>query len=170
MNGDTTLLFSATMKIIGVNPYVLVSAVRARALKPDWKKPMPVLVRVNGEPKKSRWRINMMPRGDGSFFLYLAGVVRKASKTGVGDRVALELAFDEKYRGGPAALPAWFRSALKASPPAKKAWDARRPSAQKEMLRYLMNLKSPEARARNVARAIAILEGKAVKLAGIERL
>jgi hypothetical protein len=158
------------MKIIGVNPYVLVSATRARALKAGWKKPMPVLVRVNGEPRRTPWRINMMPTGKGSFYLYLHGEVRKVSKTGVGDRVDIELTFDEKYKGGPAPIPAWFRSALNASPAARAGWTASRPSRQKEILRYLTTLKSAEARARNVVRAIRILEGKPAKMAGIERL
>lgn len=157
------------MKIVGVNPYVLVSAARARALKPGWKKPMPVLVRINGEPKTTPWRINMMPTGKGSFYLYLHGEVRKASRTGVGDRVDVEIVFDEKYRGGPAPMPAWFRSALRASPAARAGWNGSRPSRQKEILRYLTALKSAEARARNVARAIAILAGRPAKMAGIER-
>jgi hypothetical protein len=157
------LRFHAPMKIIGINPYVLVSAARARALQPGWKKPMPVRIRVNGHPKAKAWRINMMPTGKGSFYLYLHGDVRKASGTGVGDRVLVEVAFDGNYRSGPAPLPLWFRAALKASPKAKRTWDARRPSAQKEMLRYLMHLKSPQARARNVARAVAILERSAVR-------
>jgi hypothetical protein len=161
--------FSATMKIIGVNPYVLVSIARAKALKPGWRKPMPVLVRVNGSPKAKPWRINMMPRGNGSFYLYLHGEVRKASKTAVGDRVAIEVAFDEKYRGGPAPMPLWFRSALRANAGALAGWKACAPSRQKEVVKYLTNLKSAEARARNVDRAVRMLAGEKVKLAGIEK-
>jgi hypothetical protein len=164
-----SLTFNATMKIVGVNPYILVSAARAKKLKPAWRKPMPVLVRVNGEPKSKPWRINMMPMGTGSFYLYLHGEVRKASKTGVGDRVRIEVAFDEGYKGGPAPMPAWFRSALKKNPLALAGWKSQRPSRQKEILRYLMNLKSTEARARNVDRAVRLLAGEPVKLAGIER-
>ena len=145
------------MKIVEINPYVLVSAARARQLKPGWRKPMPVLVRVNGAPKRA-WRINMMPTGRGSFYLYLHGDVRKASKTGVGDRVEVEIAFDEAYRGGPGPLTSWFRAALAASPKALRTWNARTPSAQKEMLRYLVHLKTPAARVRILAKAIALLE------------
>lgn len=168
MNAENTVRFDATMKITGVNPYVLVSAARARAIKPAWRKPMPVLVRVNGHPKKAPWRINMMPRGDGSFYLYLAGVVREASKTGVGDRVSVEVEFDQKYRGGPAPMPTWFRSALAKNAAARTGWNARTPSRQKEILRYLMNIKSPDVRSRNVEKAMRLLAGKQVKLAGIE--
>src|ERR1700756_2865592 len=70
-------------------------------LKKNWRKPLPVLVRINGKPKQS-WRINMMPTGDGSFYLYVHDTIRNASGTTVGgDRVTVELSFDRDYRGGP---------------------------------------------------------------------
>src|SRR5689334_4525566 len=96
--------FKATIEIRGINPYVLVSAARAQKIKASWKKPMPVLVRINGKPNEP-WHINMMPVGDGSFYLYLHGDVRKASKTKVGDRADIEVEFDDGYKGGPTMLP-----------------------------------------------------------------
>jgi len=42
-------------------------------LKSDWHRPMPVRVQVNGKARYPRWRINLMPVGDGDFFLYLLG-------------------------------------------------------------------------------------------------
>jgi hypothetical protein len=155
----TMLRFKAEIQIIGINPYVSVSAVRAKKLRTDWRKPMPVLVRVNGEPKKA-WKINMMPVGDGSFYLYLHETVRKASKTGVGDKVEVEVEFDCEYKSGPDAMPGWFRSALNKNAKAKKAWSALPPSRQKEIVRYLARLKSPEAQQRNLEKAIAMLEEK----------
>jgi len=59
-----------------------------------------VSVQVNGKPD-TPWRINLMPVGDGDFFLYLHGQVRKASGTSVGDVVSITLAFDDEYKGGP---------------------------------------------------------------------
>jgi hypothetical protein len=56
-------------------------------------------VRINGKPEKA-WRINMMPVGDGSFYLYLHGDIRKASGTAVGDRVRVEMEFDPAYKNG----------------------------------------------------------------------
>jgi hypothetical protein len=154
------LRFTALMKIHGVNPYVLVSAKRASQLKPDWRKPMPVLVKINRKPEKS-WRINMMPVGDGSFRLYLHGGVRKASNTGVGDRVRVEVSFDTKYRGGPMhPMPAWFRTALAKNPTAKENWDGLTPSRKKEVLRYFASLKSREARERNLTRGLQALSGE----------
>ena len=93
--------FRARIKIRDGNPYVDISRSRARALKPGWRRPLPVLVRVNGQPARKPWRINLMPTGTALI-----------------------------------------------------------PSRKKEILRYFSWLKSPEARERNVARAIHVLSGK----------
>jgi bacteriocin resistance YdeI/OmpD-like protein/uncharacterized protein DUF1905 len=154
-----TLRFQSQIKIYNGNPYLLVSAARAATLKSGWRRPMPVLVRINGKPKMP-WRINMMPVGDGRFYLYLHGDMRKASGTKVGDRVSGEVSFDDAYRGGPMhPMPVWFRAALRMNPAAKKGWEALIPSRKKEILRYFSWLKSPEARARNVDRALHVLSG-----------
>lgn len=155
------LSFSAIMRIVNGNPYVYVSATRAKAIRPNWRRPLPVLIRINGEPKQRPWRINMMPVGKGDFYLYLHGDVRKASQTKVGARVRVEIEFDSAYRNGPMhPMPAWFRIPLSRDAKAKEAWDALIPSRKKEILRYFSWLKSTEARARNVARALHVLSGK----------
>ena len=147
------------MEIRDGNPFISVSAARASALRPGWRKPMPVRVRINGQPDDA-WKINMMPRGDGGFYLYLHGDLRKASKTGVGDKVTVDVEFDEEYWPGPLhPMPSWFQQALDAKPKAKKAWDALIPSRKKEILRYLARLKSDEARERNLKRAMNVLAG-----------
>ena len=155
----TTSRFTAVIEIRGVNPFILVSASRANAIKPDWRKPLPVLLRVNGKPAKA-WRINMMPVGDGGFYLYLHGDVRKASGTAVGDRVRVEIDFDPSYSNGPQhPMPPWFKEALAANPDVLKNWTALIPSRKKEILRYFSGLNSPEARARNLAKALHVLSG-----------
>jgi hypothetical protein len=156
---ERALRFSARIEIREGNPYVLVSTDRVRALKPDWRQPLPVLVQVNGLPDPP-WRINLMPAGDGSFYLYLHGDVRRASGTQVGDEVEIRLRFDEDYRGGPAhPMPDWFRDALEANEAALRNWEALIPSRQKEVLRYFSWLKSDEAKQRNLERAMHVLSG-----------
>ncbi len=151
--------FSAVIKLRGINPYVLVSAARARAIKPDWRKPLPVRVRVNDAPVKPV-RVNMMPAGDGTFYLYLREEIRKASGTGLGDRVQVEVSFDEGYRNGPMdPMPSWFRAGLRKHRQAKAGWEALTPSRQKEILRYFAALKTDEARARNLERSLTFLSG-----------
>ncbi len=151
--------FRAKIELKGINPFVMVSAARARRIKADWKKPLPVLVQVNGQPEPA-WRVNMMPAGDGSFYLYLDGVVRKASSTDVGDTVGVSVVFDPAYRSGPQdeMLPA-FAARLDEDAGIKARWDGLAPSLRKEILRYLANLKSDAARQRNIDRAIGVLSG-----------
>ena len=158
--------FTAVIQIRGVNPFILVSASRANAIRPGWRKPLPVLVRVNGKPANA-WRINMMPVGNGSFYLYLHGDIRKASSTAVGDRVCVEIDFDASYRNGPQhPMPRWFKRALAGNPPAMKSWTALSPSRKKEILRYFSGLNSPDARARNLAKALHVLSGETGRFMG----
>jgi hypothetical protein len=153
------LRFRSVIEINNINPYVLVSASRAARIRKGWRRPLPVRVRVNGKPDKP-WRINLMPLGDGSFYLYLHGDVRKASNTKVGDTVTVELEFDDEYKSGPAhPMPPWFSEALDSNRRAREAWEGLTPSRQKEILRYFSHLKSPEAKARNLQRAIHVLAG-----------
>ena len=158
------LRFKRTIEIVGVNPYLYVSAAQAGTLRCGWRRPMPVLVRINGAPRSQPWRTNMMPLGDGAFRLYLQTTVRQASGTRVGDTVQADVRFDAKYRGGPQqSMPAWFRRPLRANRKAWAAWQALIPSRKKEILRYLSQLKSPAARQRNVARALRALAGQPVR-------
>ena len=154
-----SIIFTATIKKRGINPYVLVSAELAAQLKENWRKPLPVLVRVNNKPEPP-WRINMMPAGDGSFYLYLSREVLKASNTQVGSLVEVKLQFDANYKPGPAhPMPTWFSEALEQNQLAKEGWDELTPSLQKEILRYLDRLKSIEAQTRNTQLAIHVLSG-----------
>lgn len=153
------LHFKTIMQINIGNPYVLVTAAQATKLKKDWHKPMPVLVQINGQPDPA-WHINMMPIGDGSFYLYLHGSVRKASKTKVGDLVTVDVDFDKAYRNGPMHdMPDWFEVALHENTTALSNWEALPPSRQKEVLRYFSWLKSEEARDRNLEQVMHVLSG-----------
>jgi hypothetical protein len=96
----TASAFNAVIKVRGGNPFVSVNGFRANALRAGWRKPLPVLVRINGKPANA-CRTNMMPVGDGSFYLYLNGEIRKASGSAVGDRVRVEIDFDAGYRNDP---------------------------------------------------------------------
>lgn len=160
------LRFRSIIAINKINPYVLVSAARAARIRKGWRKPLPVRIRINGQPDNP-WRINMMPVGDGSFYLYLHGCVRKASRTKVGDTVTVELEFDDEYRAGPAhPMPSWLRSALHRNRKVKETWSKLIPSRQKEILRYFSRLKLPEAQARNLRRALHVLSGGHARFMG----
>ncbi len=154
-----TVSFTSVVELRGVNPYIHVSRSRARSIQAGWRKPLPVVVILNGRPGPP-WRANLMPVGDGSFYLYLHGAMRNASGASVGDTVRVEVAFDTEYRGGPQhPAPRWFTAALTAHPRAREGWRALPPSRQKEIVRYFVRLRSAEARARNMARALHVLSG-----------
>lgn len=154
-----TLRFKGIIEIYNGNPYVLVTAQQAQQLHKDWKKPMPVIIQINNKPDKP-WKINMMPIGNGDFYLYLHGDVRKASNTKVGDEVTATVMFDESYRNGPQhPMPDWFQEALGKHPRAATAWSELTPSRQKEILRYFSWLKSSKAKQRNLEKALFVLSG-----------
>jgi hypothetical protein len=159
-------VFTAVIKIRNSNPYILVSAVRASIIRAGWRKPIPVLVRVIGKPDR-QWHTNMMPVGNGGFYLYLHGDIRRASQASVGDRIRMEINFDASYSNGPQhSMPIWFRQGLMANAKAKKNWLALTPSRKKELLRYFAPLKSQAARTRNLAGAIHVLSGAAGRFMG----
>src|ERR1700690_625236 len=127
----TQIEFRATIRINVQNPYVLVSKQRAEDLKNGWKKFMPVLAQINGIPKKPL-SINLMPKGDGSFYLYLNNTIRKSSGTKVGDEVSVHLRFDDTYQGGPVyPMQLWFSVPLSKNEKAQKAWNALSSSRKK---------------------------------------
>jgi hypothetical protein len=132
------IVFDAVIQIRGINPFVEVSSSTAAVLKPGWRRPLPVMIRINGKPA-DLWRVNMMPMGNGNFYLYLHETVRKASGTAVGDRV---------------------KQALESNPGAEKNWNALIPSRQKEIVRYLSQLVTPDAQTRNLAKALHVLSGE----------
>ncbi len=155
----SNLQFRSVIGIEGVNPYVLIGARRAARLRKGWRRPLPVRVRVNARPEKP-WRINLLPAGQGRFRLYLHGDLRRASGTKVGETVIVELEFDDAYQRGPIhPLPSWFRAALDRNRRARQTWDDLIPSRRKEILRYFFRLKTADAQARNVRRAIHVLSG-----------
>jgi hypothetical protein len=153
------LTFTAQIQIRGINPYLFVSAEQAATLKPNWRRPLPVLVQINRQPDPP-WRINMMPDGEGNFYLYLHEIVRSASSAKVGDVVQATLSFDEEYKNGPQhPMPASFEQALSKNLVALTNWQNLSPSRQKEILRYLHTLKSDEAMARNLVRVMDVIGG-----------
>jgi hypothetical protein len=152
------LVLTAVIELTGVNPYVRVGSDQSELLRPRWRGPMPVVVRINGATKL--WQTNMMPVGKGAFYLYLHGKMRNASQTAVGDIVALELWFDEEYVDGPQhPLPPWLETALDRNGAARANWERLPPSRRKELLRYFDRLKSAEAIERNLNAVLHVLAG-----------
>jgi hypothetical protein len=66
-----------------------------------------------------------MPKGDGTFTLYLHAAMRKSARVDVGDIVTIGLDFDFAFRNVPMhPTPDWFRAELESDPVATVNWDA----------------------------------------------
>ena len=152
-------VWKARIQLRGVNPFVVVARTRVQRIRPNWKRPIPVRFRINRLPAQPA-RVNLVPVGDGTFYLYLNELVRRATRTAVGDRVEISAEFDDDYRGGPAhPEPQQFAAGLRRDPAARRAWHELPPSGRKEILRYLSMLKSEGSRERNIERALRVLGG-----------
>ena len=148
--------FTETIDIIGVNPFVtppepVLNALFLQAGKD--KGAIPIKGLING-----RHFTQTIIRYRGQWRLYINTTMLKNSPKHVGEVVELEICFDNADRSFP--MPPKFAHALTVHPIAKQKFDSLTPSRQKEIVRYLGFLKSEEALSRNIARAIAFLEGK----------
>jgi len=153
------MIHSGTIHITGINPYILIASDVAHRLRPGQKKPIPVVLGIPGV-SEGPWRINLMPRGDGRYILYLSEPIRRAANAAVGDTLDFTLAYDSSYANGPAhPMPPYLASALQERPIEQNNWEQLPPSRKKEVLRYLHGLKSESAQQRNLAALLHVLSG-----------
>ncbi len=151
--------FTAKIQIIDINPYVKVPSTIERKLHEEMGKtagPIPVKGKLQGKP----FMANIV-KFRGMWRLYLNTPMRKAADKDVGDTVQVELQLDKVIRKTPS--PRKFTLALAKSKKAKEAFGKLTPSRQKEILRYLGNLKQQETLERNITKVIQFLEGKKVE-------
>ena len=148
--------FEAKIEIIGVNPYVLVPDEVLEGLFEQAGKDKGA-IQIKGKINGHGFLQNLV-KYSGYWRLYLNTPMRTASKTVVGDRVAIEVEFDPEPRIIP--MHPKLKQALEADTKAKQVFDTLSPSHQKEVVRYINHLKSEESIDRNVIRAMAYLHGK----------
>jgi hypothetical protein len=147
--------FKAKIEIIGVNPYVLLPASVLKVIfKQAGKEKGAIAVRgkLDGNPYTQT-----LVKYSGKWRLYLNGPMRKIAGKDVGDRVEVTIEFDPLERTIP--IPPKFLKALQDNPRAKHVFEQLSPSRQKEIARYIANLKSEEAITKNITRAIKFLTG-----------
>jgi Bacteriocin-protection, YdeI or OmpD-Associated/Domain of unknown function (DUF1905) len=148
--------FKATIKIIGVNPYVLLpKGVLNHIFKESGKDhgKIPVKLKIEGHDF-----IQTLIKYSGHWRLYLNTPMRKAAQKKVGESANFSIGYDPAPRI--ILMPEKFKQALRKNRIAKKTFDNLSPSRQKEITRYIANLKSEESVLRNIARAIGFLLGK----------
>jgi uncharacterized protein DUF1905/bacteriocin resistance YdeI/OmpD-like protein len=154
--GKKKAIFSATIEIIGINPFVFIpedilKSIFVQADKDKGK--IPVKLRIEGHEFPQT-----LIRYSGHWRLYLNTPMRKAAKKDVGDSAEFELWFDPGIRVLP-MHPA-LKTALDANKQAKKVFDKLPPSLRQEIIRYLSFLKNTDSVERNVNKAIDFLLGK----------
>lgn len=155
-NRIKTEQFSATIDIIGINPFVylpdaVLKSVFTQAGKDKGK--IPVKIAIDGHVF-----LQTLVKYSGHWRLYLNTPMRKAAGKDVGDRADFEITFDPEVRV--VATPPLFMEALKANPEARKIFDGLRPSLQSEIIKYLSFLKTEASLNKNIVKAVDFLMGK----------
>jgi hypothetical protein len=148
--------FSAKIQIIGVNPYVLLPE---EVLKSVFKQAgkNKGAIQVKGTLNKKPFLQNLV-KYSGKWRLYLNGPMRKAAGIDVDDTADVKIEFDPKPRT--IAIHPKLQLAFSKNKKTKAVFDKLSPSRQKEIIRYISNLKSEEAIIKNIKRALGFLNGK----------
>ena len=148
--------FTATLEIIVGNPFVFIPEEILQTLfakANQNKRPIPVRGTINGKPYQQT-----LVKYSGAWRLYINMQMLKDSPRRIGETIAVAIEFDPSDRTIPPHPK--FITALSANEKAKTVFDNLSLSKQKEIVRYISNLKSEESVDRNVLRAINFLLGK----------
>lgn len=154
--------FSSRIFKIGINPCVIVPTAVLKVLFAQAGKskgPVPVKGKLNGAAF-----LQTVVKFSGAWRLYLNGKMLKDAgiKKGdmllvVGEMANVEIEFDNNPRHIPMHVA--MEKALKKNEKARRAFDLLPPYRQKEIVRYISNLKTEEAVQRNIEKAIQHLSG-----------
>lgn len=150
------LNFSATIEIIGINPFVFVPEKVLQEIFRQAGKDrghIPVCGTVNGKPYKQT-----LVKYSGDWRLYINLMMLDDSPKRIGERIEITVAFDPENREiepNPKLV-----KALKANKTAREVFESLSPSRRKEIVRYISHLKTEESIDRSVAKAISYLLGK----------
>ena len=145
--------FPAKIRIIGINPYVLITPALLKYIFQKAGKDkgaIPVKLRIGGKNF-----IQNLVKHSGKWRLYLNGSMRKAAGKDVGDIIDVQIDFDAKRRTTP--IHPKLKKAFKENKEVKVAFDKLSSSRQKEILKYINFLKSEESVDKNIQKAIAHL-------------
>lgn len=164
MTQGTTYTFSATIEIIGINPFVFVpeeilNHIFEKAAKS--KGPIPVKGTVNSIPYTQT-----LMKFRGEWRLYINTKMLKNSPKRIGEQIEISIAYDPEKRIIP--IHPKLLQALNENIEANTVFQNLRPSLQHEIVRYIAHLKTEESVNKNVPKAIAFLLGKG-KFVGREK-
>lgn len=149
--------FTATIEIIGVNPYVFVPGdiLQQIFLKAGKSAgPIPVRGSIQGMPYAQT-----LVRYAGEWRLYINMKMLKNSPQRVGEEITISIEYDPSDRLLP--LNPVLEAALLRDKEAQATFDSLSPSRRHEINRYISGVKSEEKILENVQRAIEYLHGNA---------
>ena len=148
--------FQATLEIIVGNPFVFIPSEILNQIFNQASKnkgPIPVRGTINGKPYQQT-----LVKYSGNWRLYINMQMLKDSPRRIGENIEVKIEFDPSDRS--IELPPKLTKALAENKEAKRVFDSLSPSKQKEIVRYIANLKSEESVDRNINRAMNFLLGK----------
>lgn len=148
--------FSARIYKIGINPYVLLPAAVLKQIFKEAGKdkgPVPVKGSINHHPFTQT-----LVRYSGKWRLYINTPMLKGAKAAVGDTVHIAVSFDAAERI--TLMPPKLKTAFQKNKEAQAVFKQLPVSRQKEIMRYINNLKSAAAVENNVEKAILFLLGR----------
>ncbi len=148
--------FKAILDIIGGNPFVyLPTEILEHIFQQAGKSKghIPIMGTVNGKPFQQT-----LVRYSGDWRLYINMKMLKDSPRRIGEEIDVEIEFDPSDR---TIVPhPKLVKALKENKDANAVFEKLAASRQKEIVRYIANLKTEQSVDRNIERAINFLLGK----------
>jgi hypothetical protein len=150
--------FLATIYKIWMLRYVDVPEDIGRALEKvsGKKRHIPVVAIVNGRST----RTTLVPAGGGRYRLQFNVTLRKAARADVGEIAGVELRIDRESRAVP--VPPELQQALKSRPRERRILQQMGVGTRRQFLLYLSKAKSPEVRAKRLARLLEVLLERAL--------
>ena len=148
--------FKSKLEIIVGNPFVFVPLITLNKVFQQAnqnKGPIPVRGTINGEPYQQT-----LVRYSGEWRLYINLKMLKHSPKRIGEIIQVEIEFDPSDRT--IEPHPKLTQALADNKEAKDVFEKLSPSKQKEIVRYISNLKTEKSIDKNVTRAINFLLGK----------
>ncbi|WP_278377577.1 YdeI/OmpD-associated family protein [Chryseobacterium arthrosphaerae] len=148
--------FTATLEIIGINPFVFVpEQVLDQIFKDSGrdKSPVPVRGTVNGK----EFQQNLM-KYLGEWRLYINTVMLKNSPKRIGEVIEVMLEYDDSDRS--ITTHPQLEKAIRKSSLAAASFEKLTPSRKHELIRYINNLKTEAAIERNIEKIIRHLHGE----------
>ncbi|MFP8892317.1 YdeI/OmpD-associated family protein [Chryseobacterium cucumeris] len=148
--------FSATLEIIGINPFVFVpEEILETIFEKSGRNKSPIAVKgtVNGKEFKQ----NLM-KYLGEWRLYVNLIMLKNSPKRIGEIIEVVLEYDDSDRSIP--VHPQLEKAIKESALAAENFEKLTPSRKNELVRYINNLKTEASIQRNIEKIIRHLHGE----------